>query len=74
MPETNTQMIRLTLELDDGSGPIAGRLYGHESEESRFSGYMELIAALEVARLAPPATEPHHPGEGGATDVAEGGR
>jgi hypothetical protein len=51
---------RLVIELEDGVGPIAGWLHADEAGAKPFSGYMELIAALEAARIAPP---PGHPAD-----------
>jgi hypothetical protein len=48
---------RVVIELEDVPGPIAGWLHDAEADVKPFSGYMELIAALEAARLAPPQSE-----------------
>ncbi len=43
------QPLRITLELEPGADPIAGRLYAHEAREHRFYGWLEFAAALEAA-------------------------
>jgi hypothetical protein len=42
----------LVLEDDDG-GALAGTLRSEDGEERRFSGWMELAAAIEAWRAAP---------------------
>lgn len=43
------ESLRITLELDPGADPIAGRLYAHERREHLFYGWLEFAAALEAA-------------------------
>jgi hypothetical protein len=53
---------RITLELERGSEPIAGQLASPGGPERRFSGYMELIAALDALRtVARAAAAPRSP-------------
>ena len=41
--------LRITLELEPGADPIAGRLYAHERREHRFHGWLAFAAAIEAA-------------------------
>jgi len=57
--------IRVSLELDPGTNPVSGRLYGPEKQTLPFSGYIELMSLIEAIRrkrdtsvrlpLSPPA-------------------
>lgn len=47
--QTN-ERLRLTLDLDPGADPIAGRVEPQKGPGEPFAGYVELIAALERAR------------------------
>jgi hypothetical protein len=53
---------RLILELDAASRPIAGRIGPRAGRAIEFSGYMDLIAALEALR------EPDEPRTEGSSD------
>ena len=41
--------LRITLKLESGGDPIAGRLYANERRERRFYGWLQFAAALEAA-------------------------
>ena len=44
---------RITLDLELGAERIAGLISSPERAAERFSGYVELIAALEAVRTTP---------------------
>jgi hypothetical protein len=46
---TNTQ---LNLVIETGSDPIAGSIAGPDEEPRTFSGWIELVDAIETARAA----------------------
>ena len=46
---TVMEPLRITLELEPGADPIAGRLYAHDLEGRRFYGWLEFAAALDAA-------------------------
>ena len=41
---------KLTIDLDPGADPIAGRIGPDEGPQAPFTGYRELIASLEQLR------------------------
>jgi hypothetical protein len=53
---------RLTLIIEPGSEPISGRLRLPDETETRFEGYVQLIAALEELRGGPAAAGATPPG------------
>jgi hypothetical protein len=44
--------LRLQLELEDDGDPITGRLLVANSDSVVFTGWLELMAAIEAARAA----------------------
>lgn len=47
--------IHLTIELDAGAGVVAGQISADGGEHRAFTGYAELIAAIEGIRAGAPA-------------------
>ena len=50
--------LRITLELEPHSEPIAGRLHADERPEHAFYGWLEFAAAIECACNEASATQP----------------
>jgi hypothetical protein len=46
--------VNLSLELEPGSDPIAGRVAGPDGTFAEFTGWLELTQALEAARQVSP--------------------
>jgi hypothetical protein len=63
----DAQRTRLTVELDSGSEPIAGRIEESGGAEHEFTGYMSLIETLE--RLRPAAARRRTPPQEGSIDA-----
>jgi len=49
---------QLTVTIEAGSDPIAGRLALADGSSTHFEGYMELVAALERLRAGAPTSPP----------------
>ncbi len=58
--------LRITLELEPGAEPIAGRLYAEECPQHRFHGWLEFGAAIE---LACKEASIERPGAAGSNDL-----
>jgi len=52
------EQAQLTVTIEAGSDPIAGRLALADGSSAHFEGYMELIAALERLRGGAPTGPP----------------
>lgn len=52
----------LTVTIETGSDPIAGRLALPDGSSTPFEGYVELIAALERLRESAPTDRAETPG------------
>jgi hypothetical protein len=50
----NDERVQLEMELDPGSDPIRGTLADSEGKPHPFSGWIELAALIERARLTTP--------------------
>jgi hypothetical protein len=51
------QPIRVSLELDPSADPIAGRVGAEQGADISFSGWLELISALERLCTADPSAK-----------------
>jgi hypothetical protein len=56
-----TAPLRLQLELERAGDPIRGRLHREHGEPVPFTGWLELIAAVEAARAPAPDRTPDKP-------------
>jgi hypothetical protein len=54
-----TEPLRLHIELQPASDPIEGHLAGEHGETVSFTGWLELIAAIEHARAVTSDRTPH---------------
>ncbi len=50
--------LRITLELEPGAEPIAGRLYADDRPRRSFYGWLEFAAAIESAYKEPSIEQP----------------
>jgi hypothetical protein len=50
-------LVHLELELDAAADPVVGWLVTHTGEREPFTGWLQLAAALERARLAAVAND-----------------
>ena len=57
-----TTRLRLVLELEGAGDPIAGRLRRGRGRAVPFTGWLELITAVEAARADAPGPPPDRPG------------
>jgi hypothetical protein len=57
-----TARLRLVLELERAGDPITGRLRRVRGPAVPFTGWLELISAVEAAREDPPDPPPDRPG------------
>lgn len=64
MPASDS--LRLELELDSRTDPIEGHLGNPDGERIPFTGWLELMAAVQKLTGAPPVTTPlqREPGDG----------
>lgn len=66
----DADLLRLQLELRRSTEPIEGRLTDEEGETTAFSGWLELIGALEAARASAHPSSP----QGAEPPRSRGGR
>ena len=51
-PDAMDEPLRISIELDPGTEPLAGRIIVPGAEPRAFVGWMELVHAIDRARLA----------------------
>lgn len=51
-PDAMDEPLRITIELDPGAEPIAGRITVPSAAPCAFVGWMELVHAIDRARLS----------------------
>lgn len=62
MSAEKPRLLRMTIEFDRDSSPIAGRVEQPDHVTQEFEGIVELVALVEAARRpAAPAHEQHAP-------------